>query len=64
MLCTPDCSIRYRVKAHVHHYTEYMSLDAIDESVGIVSDLIDQYAELASVEPPPAAAERILPYNL
>lgn len=54
----------YRVRAHVHHYTEYMSMEVIDESLQCVSDLVAQYEELGQVEPPKFASPRPRPYNL
>jgi tubulin epsilon len=36
----------YRRKAHTHHYTEYMELEAFDAALENVTTLIDQYEDL------------------
>ena len=44
----------YARKAHVHHYTEYMESQLLDESLENVNDLIAEYTRLdqvASIDP-------------
>jgi hypothetical protein len=35
----------YRVRAHIHHYTEYMELDDIAAAAGSLTDMISAYNE-------------------
>jgi len=35
----------YRVRAHIHHYTEYMELEDIAAAAGSLTDMISAYNE-------------------
>eukprot|EP00658_Telonema_sp_P-2_P023445 TRINITY_DN19396_c0_g1_i2.p1 TRINITY_DN19396_c0_g1~~TRINITY_DN19396_c0_g1_i2.p1 ORF type:complete len:254 (-),score=47.64 TRINITY_DN19396_c0_g1_i2:452-1213(-) len=52
----------YRVRAHVHHYTEYMSMEVINESLERVVELAAEYKQLSQVMP--VSSPRPLPFNL
>jgi hypothetical protein len=38
----------YRVRAHIHHYTEYMELEDIAAAAGSLTDMISAYNESES----------------
>eukprot|EP00758_Cryptobia_borreli_P004446 Tbor_TRINITY_DN4378_c0_g2::TRINITY_DN4378_c0_g2_i1::g.7749::m.7749/K10391/TUBE; tubulin epsilon len=42
----------YRVRSHVHHYQEYLELSYFQDTLDIISTVIDDYDYLNTVKPP------------
>ncbi len=42
----------YSVKSHVHHYTPYLELAYFDKTQGVLSDVVEDYEYLNTVEAP------------
>jgi tubulin epsilon len=42
----------YRVRSHVHHYSEYLELPFFDDTMDIVGNVVADYSFLNTVQPP------------
>ena len=43
----------YSVRAHVHHYDQYLELSYFDGTMETINSVVDDYAYLNTVQPPP-----------